>query len=212
MKSTSQLISEDHVEAQKRIEEYQQKEVRCDFCLKKTQGISASTVINSKYFNDSWAKQKDDDQICCYCAACMKTKDVQRGHWHAHTDGFDKISSSDLYEYIENNDIGTGGFHVTSSPIKNAHAYLWTQNPGWTYDKTRVQSSKEELLRIIELVERLRANKFTLDEIRALNPKMRSLQRIGAQQWLKIREKIRPYKSTTLIEIAITASRSKSDQ
>jgi len=208
--NASKAIAENHNATQDKLEDYADSVVHCDFCLRKTTGVQASQVINSKYFNDSWAKQKDEDMICAYCATCMKTKDIQRGHWHAQKNRFQKISTGGLYEYIKENNIDRGFFHFTSSPIKNSHAYLWTKKK--SYDKSKIPADKEKILGVVNLVERLRRNGFTLKEISSQNAKVRNIESLGAQEWMNISQRLKELKTSTLLSVATTISRSKSDQ
>lgn len=218
MTNASKTIAQDF--SRERLNNLAKKEGNCDFCLREVKGIKRTEIINEKYFNDSWALKKDDNHICKFCAFCMKEKDTQRGHWYVDEDGFKRIKTSDLYDFVIDNLEGKKDFffHLTDSPIRNQHGYLWTPKCSkytqltFSYNKTIVNIDYNEFKELINLIEYLRSNEFTLKEILNLKPRSKNIDSLGLSLWLKTSEFLKQYKKSTVFEPAMLISRSKKNQ
>jgi hypothetical protein len=220
--SAAHLIAEKHSGGD--LDEYSEQDGVCYFCGREGIGKTAEEVISDDYFTDYNLRQRpDSDHVCASCAYCMRQRELKQGHWLAHANGYLQPSTGDLLDTFR--DLRAGNFntplavHVTSSPIRSSHSYLWTPVNHTTkpltvaFDRERIRiddwQAFEELLAAIE---DLRLFGFTFDEIKSGEPRVAHLREIGREAYQQRDEVIAPHRWTAWIELALTLSRSADDQ
>jgi hypothetical protein len=179
--------------------------------------------VSQQYFSDDPLMQAKTDHVCAACAYCMDTRTLKQGHWVAHTDGLIQPSTGDLLEVFR--DLRAGKFdtplavHVTSSPIRSSHAYLWTPVNVTTspltvaYDRQRVRLGDWQAFEgLLTAIEDLRLHGFTFDELRSGEPRVRNLREIGRDAYQNRDVVLDPHRRTSRLELALTLSRGADDQ
>jgi len=195
----------------------------CCFCLHEGVGGYVDDVVSQKYFSDDPLMQSATGHVCEACAYCMNTRTLKQGHWIAHADGVQQPSTGDLLDVFR--DLRAGEFdtplaiHVTSSPIRSSHAYLWTPVNGTpspltvAYDRQRVRiAGWKQLAELVRTIEDLRLHGFTFDELRSGEPRVRNLREIGRESYQDRDEVVDPHRRTARLELALTLSRGADDQ
>lgn len=194
----------------------------CCFCGHHGPGHPASEAISHTYFSDYDLMQADTGHVCAACAYCMSQRSLKNGHWIAASNRYDSISTGDLPEYFEQ--LRDGAYeppvavHLTSSPIQSFHAYLWTPVQERTepvvldFDRETVRFEWDEFDTLLAAVEDCRWHGFTLDEVRSGEPRVQNLDSIGIESYQRVDAVIDPHRRSPLLEVAITLSRSASDQ
>lgn len=196
----------------------------CCFCGIESEGINVEDATSEDYFSDDpLLSVPSSDHVCSSCAWVMDQRTFKQGHWIVHAAGVETPSTGDLLEQFRR--LRDGEFdpplavHVTSSPIRSSHAYLWTpvnhrQKPlTIAFDRERIRiddwQAFEELLAAIE---DLRLFGFTFDEIKSGEPRVAHLREIGREGYRERDVIIEPHRWTAWIELALTLSRSADDQ
>jgi len=196
----------------------------CYFCGYEGPGRPAGEVISDQYFSDHpLRRQPASDHVCAACAYCMETRTLKQGHWIAHGDGVRLPSTGDLLDVFS--ELRDGAYpvplavHVTSSPIRSSHAYLWTPvnetMPPLTiaYDRQHVRIDDWQAFEaLLVAVEDLRLHGFTFDELRSGEPRVRNLREIGRESYQECDDVIDPHRRTARLELALTLSRGADDQ
>jgi hypothetical protein len=180
-------------------------------------------VVSQKYFSDDPLMQSATDHVCEACAYCMNTRTLKQGHWVAHADGCLQPSTGDLLDVFR--DLRSDNFdtplavHVTSSPIRSSHAYLWTPVNATVkpltiaYDRQRVRISDwKRFAELLLAIEDLRLHGFTFDELRSGEPRVSNLREIGREAYQHRDEVLAPHRRTARLELALTLSRGADDQ
>jgi len=205
-------------------EEYRGNTGQCCFCGDEGEGIHVDDATSKKYFSDDpLLVAPSSDHVCTACAWVMDQRAYKQGHWIAHSGGVESPSTGDLLDSFRN--LRDGNFdppfaiHVTSSPIRSSHAYLWT--PVNATDDTVTVAYDREHVRIGDLrafsqlvaaLEDLRLHGFTFDEMRSGEPRVRNLREIGRGTYRDRGQVIDPHRRTARLELALTLSRSDDDQ
>ena len=194
----------------------------CAFCGYHGDVVDEEDIVKPSYFTEHDLKVVETGEICVACAYCMSNKPLKNGHWIATPDEYRRISTSDLLDNIQNiiqNKIEIPfSFHFSSNPILSEHAYLYTPVSYSTseivldYDGTDITIGSEEFESLLDAVEVLRYNGFRLDDIRSGVPRVYNLEQIGVENYKRIDDFLSGYRDTQVLEVVITASRSKSDQ
>ena len=219
--SATHLIYRNHAgeEARKSVEG---ADGTCCFCGHHGPGLPASEAISHTYFSDHDLMQADTGHVCAACAYCMDQRSLKNGHWIAASNRHDGISTGDLPKHFEL--LRDGAYepplavHLTSSPIQSFHAYLWTPVRERTgpvvldFDRETVRFEWGEFDALLAAVEDCRWHGFTLDEIRSGEPRVRNLDSIGIGPYQRVDAVIDPHRRSPFLEVAITLSRSASDQ
>jgi len=195
----------------------------CCFCLHEGRGAPVEDAVSQKYFSDDPLMQSETGHVCAACAYCMDTRTLKQGHWLAHADGVQQPSTGDLLDVFR--DLRDGEYdtplavHVTSSPIRSSHAYLWTPvnvtaSPlAVAYDRQTVRIADwDRFAELLRAIEDLRLHGFTFDELRSGEPRVRNLREIGRKSYQDCADVIEPYRRTPRMELALTLSRSDDDQ
>jgi len=195
----------------------------CCFCLHEGAGGSVDDVVSQKYFSDDPLMQSATGHVCEACAYCMNTRTLKQGHWIAHADGVQQPSTGDLLDVFRA--LRAGEFntplavHVTSSPIRSSHAYLWTPvnvTPSpltVAYDRQHVHIADwGRFAKLVRAIEDLRLHGFTFDELRSGEPRVRNLREIEREPYRDRADVIDPYRRTPRLELALTLSRGADDQ
>ena len=203
--------------------EWREADGTCCFCLHEGPGASVDEVVSQKYFSDDPLMQSDTGHVCEACAYCMNTRTLKQGHWIAHADGCLQPSTGDLLSVFR--DLRDGNFdtplavHVTSSPIRSSHAYLWTpvnetaRPLTVAYDRQTVRISDwGRFAALLTAIEDLRLHGFTFDELRSGEPRVSNLRKIGRGAYQDRDEMIAPHRRTARLELALTLSRAADDQ
>lgn len=216
------LVADGHADGAR--DEYAGDDGQCRFCTAQAPGVPSTTVVNADYFNDDSLIEIPSSQHCCWaCAYCLDgPRDVKSGHWIAHADGFESPSTGDLLETFAALRAGEYeppvAVHVTDSPIRSSHAYLWTPvNYGTTcpvvdVDRRSARVDWDAFARLLAAVEQLRAHGFRLDDIRSGSPRVGDLQSIGSERYRELDACIERWRDTAGLELALICSRSKTDQ
>jgi hypothetical protein len=146
----------------------------------------------------------------------MYTRALKTGHWIATENQYHSFSTGDLYNNLEA--IAKGEFdtplavHISTSPIKAEHAYLWTpvaesnDSIVVSYGQQIVRVGWGEFTKLVDDIETLRANGFRVKDVRSGEPRARDLEKVGFEQYQKIDNRISKHRGSTLFEIALTAS------
>lgn len=195
----------------------------CCFCLHDGPGAPAADVASQKYFSDDPLMQAETGHVCEACAYCMNTRTLKQGHWLVHADGLRLPSTGDLLDVFR--ELRAGEYetplavHVTSSPIRSSHAYLWTpvnvtRSPFTiAFDRQTVRIADWDVFAgLLTAIEDLRLHGFTFDEIRHGEPRVRNLREVGRTTYLACDGTIDPHRRTARLELALTLSRSADDQ
>lgn len=195
----------------------------CCFCGAEGLGVPAEQAVSAEYFTDSDLEQAATGHVCAACAYCMDTRELKQGHWIAHAEGLLTPSTNDLLAEFRKLAVGAYptplAVHVTSSPIRSSHAYLWTP-VNYTgrpitiaYDRQRVRIADwDGFESLIRVVEDLRLAGFTFDEIRWGEPRIRNVRQIGSEAYRRRDDLLAPHRRTARLELALTLSRSAEDQ
>lgn len=204
-------------------DEWCDEEGRCCFCLQNGPGASVAEAVNQKYFSDDPLMQSATGHICEACAYCMNTRTLKQGHWVAHAGGCLQPSTGDLLDVFR--DLRHGNFdtplavHVTSSPIRSSHAYIWTPVNATSkpltvaFDRQTVRIANwERFAELVTAIEDLRVHGFTFDELRSGEPRVGNLQKIGREDYQDRDEVLTPHRRTARLELALTLSRGADDQ
>lgn len=206
------------------LQEHQKQEGKCCICGAPGPGVAADEAISTTYFSDDdLFRQPETSHVCEACAVVMDQRTYKQGHWLAHDSGVETPSTNDLRGLVA--DLRAGqltpplAFHVTSSPIRSSHAYLWTPVnetlPPLTvaYDRQQIRIRDwDQFEGLVAAIEDLRLAGFTFDEIRSGEPRVRNLQAIGKEDYLKRDATIDENRCTGRLELALTLSRSADDQ
>jgi len=195
----------------------------CCFCLHEGPGGPVDDIVSQKYFSDDPLMQSATGHVCEACAYCMNTRTLKQGHWIAHADGVQQPSTGDLLDVFRA--LRAGEFntplavHVTSSPIRSSHAYLWTPvnvTPSpltVAYDRQHVHIADwGRFAKLVRAIEDLRLHGFTFDELRSGEPRVRNLREIEREPYRDRADVIDPYRRTPRLELALTLSRGADDQ
>jgi len=204
-------------------DEYHEDKDMCAFCGHDGVGAPVDEVVSQKYFSDYPLMQADTGHVCNSCAYAMNTRMLKQGHWLAHSDGLLQPSTGDLLEVFR--DLVAGKYdtplavHVTSSPIRSSHAYLWTpvnesRRPlTVAFDRQHVRISDwGEFETLLSSIEDLRLHGFTFDEIRSCEPRVGNVRSIGREAYQRREYVIERYRRTAKLELALKLSRSDDDQ
>lgn len=194
----------------------------CCFCGTTDAGQSASETINHTYFTDYDLIHEDTGHVCWACSYCMSQKSLKNGHWIATLEEYISVSTGDLRE--EFGKLRDGVYspplavHLSANPIQSEHAYLWTPVAHSTsplkldYAGQIVMIEWPEFNRVLRAVEDFRWHGFRLDDIRGDEPRIRDLDSLGIPEYRRVNEIVDPYRSTALLEVAITLSRPAKEQ
>lgn len=196
----------------------------CCFCGTHASGQSVDEATSEDYFSDDpLLTHPQSDHVCHDCAWAMDQRTYKQGHWIAHDAGTETPSTGDLLQAFQQ--LRAGAYepplavHVTSSPIRSSHSYLWT--PVNETDSPLTVAYDRELVRIgdwegisdlITAIEDCRLCGFTFDELRSGEPRVRNLREMGRQQYRDRDAAIDPHRRTARLELALTLSRSADDQ
>lgn len=204
--------------------DYQDRTGQCCFCGVTEPGIGVDEATSPKYFSDDpLLSVPSSDHVCAACAWTMDQRTYKQGHWIAHSGGVETPSTGDLLDHFralrgDEYDPPLAA-HVTSSPIRSSHAYLWT--PVNATDDTVIVAYDREHVRIgdwqafsqlVAAIEDLRLHGFTFDEIRSGEPRVRNLRQIGRGRYRDRDQVIDSHRRTARLELALTLSRSADDQ
>lgn len=220
--SATWLVADAHGDAAR--DEYGGVDGRCRFCGVRSRGVSSESVVNADYFNDDSLMQVPTSTHCCWaCAYCLDgPKEVKGGQWIAHESGFEQPSTGDLLEEFVA--IRGGEYdppvaiHVTESPIRSSHAYLWTpvnygiEAPHVAVDRRQNKLYWSDFEKLLVAVERLRAHGFRLADIRNGTPRVDDLRSVGRDTYAELDATIDRYRDTAGLELALILSRSRTDQ
>ncbi|WP_336328509.1 hypothetical protein [Halovenus sp. HT40] len=165
----------------------------------------------------------DSDHVCKHCAWVMDQRTFKQGHWIAHADGVESPSTGDLldsFRLLRRGNIDAPfAVHVTSSPIRSSHSYIWTpvnatdDTVTVAYDREQVRIDDWSVFsQLVAAIEDLRLHGFTFDEIRSGEPRVRNLREIGRGTYRDRDQVIDPHRRTACLELALTLSRSDDDQ
>lgn len=197
---------------------------RCCFCADSAPGCSTEESTSEKYFSDDdLLSAPGSDHVCYRCAYCMDQRSLKQGHWLAHEEGVEQPSTGDLLHVFRRLRDRTYrpplAVHVTSSPIRSSHAYLWTpvnltERPlTVAFDRENVRIEDwSRFGRLVGSIEDLRLHGFTFDEIRSGEPRVASLKSIGRSRYSDREAVIEPVRRSARLELALTLSRSDDDQ
>jgi len=204
--------------------EYRDRNGVCCFCGIESDGINVDDATSKKYFSDDpLLTVPSSDHVCADCAWVMDQRTYKQGHWIGHNDGTETPSTGDLLTAFH--ELRDGKYdpplavHVTSSPIRSSHAYLWTpvnttaQPLTVAYDRETVRIHDwSQFERLLSAIEDLRLCGFTFDELRSGQPRVRNLREIGRDAYCDRDEIVDPHRRTARLELALTLSRSADDQ
>lgn len=204
-------------------DEWRKAEGTCCFCLHEGPGAPVADAVSQKYFSDDPLMQSATGHVCTACAYCMNTRTLKQGHWVAHADGCLQPSTGDLLDVFRNlraDEFNTPlAVHVTSSPIRSSHAYLWTPintTPSpltVAYDRQTVRITDwEAFTDLVRAIEDLRLRGFTFDELRSGEPRVRNLRKLGREPYQDRNKELAPHRRTPRLELALTLSRGADDQ
>lgn len=217
--STHLLAATDDVPA-----EYRGQDGVCCFCGVESEGVDVEVATSEKYFSDDpLLEQPTSDHVCFRCAWVMDQRTFKQGHWLVHADGVKSPSTGDLLATFRQ--LRSGEFdpplavHVTSSPIRSSHAYLWTpvnetaKPLTVAFDREKVRIGQWDTFEgLVAAVEDLRLHDFTFDEIKSGEPRVANLRKIGREGYWTRDRIIDPHRWTAWIELALTLSRGADDQ
>jgi len=203
--------------------EYGDTDGECCFCGHEGPGQDPSEPINYDYFNDDDLMRSKTGHVCAFCAYCMQeARGIKIGHWIAHADGYERVSTGDLLERFR--EIAAGEYeppiavYIAKRANISQHSYLWTPIAHSTdpltfaYARRSVTIALEDLFELVAAVELLRWHGFRLDDIRAGRPRVADLGSIGRELYQRADAVIDPHRETATLEAALTLSRSGDDQ
>jgi len=205
-------------------DEYRSQSGVCCFCRRSGDGQPVETATSADYFSDDpLLDAPSTDHVCAACAWVMDQREFKQGHWIVDDDAVQSPATGDLLQTFRQ--VRAGEYapplavHVTSSPIRSSHAYLWTpvnQTPApltVAYDRQMVTigdwAAFEQLL---VAVEDLRLAGFTFDELRSGEPRVSNVATIGRDEYIGREETIAPHRRTPRLELVLTLSRAADDQ
>lgn len=206
------------------IEGYDAQTGVCCFCETEGRGLHVDEATSPKYFSDDpLLNMPSSDHVCQACAWAMDQRRFKQGHWLTHVNGVECPSTGDLLGTFRS--LQAGAFdpplaaHITSSPIRSSHAYLWTPvnetlSPlSMAYDRQTIRIADWSAFeRLLVAVEDLRLAGFTFDEIRSGEPRVRNLRQLGRDRFRERDTVIDPHRRTAGLELALTLSRGGDDQ
>ena len=198
------------------------QEGTCCFCGTGGPGQSTKEAINWKYFSDSSAMWADTGHVCEACTYCIGQRELKNGHWIATESDYHSVSTGDLrqaFARIRDGDLEPPmAVHLTDSPIRSSHAYLWTPVSSTTdpltldFDRETVRIEWPGFESLLAAVEDLRLHGFTLAEIRSGEPRVGHLSDMGRGAYREADATVDPHRQTALLETALTLSRAADDQ
>lgn len=219
--SATHLIADQHASSGD-LDEWKQEVGACCFCGVEEEGVLASDAISREYFSDDPLMQAHTGHLCFACAYCMNQRELKNGHWIAASNRYERISTSDLPDHFDQLQAGDYeppvAVHLTASPIRSSHAYLWTPvreatDPlGLDFDRETVTIRWGELDRLVRAVEDCRWNGFTFTEIRSGEPRVSHLEEMGVESYRRAEGVIEPHRRTAALEVALTLSKSADNQ
>lgn len=222
--SDSQMATELLAETAEIPDAYRPQSGVCCFCRRRGDGQSVETATSEDYFSDDpLLDAPTTNHVCAACAWVMDQRRFKQGHWLAHADGVQHPSTGELLQTFRRLRAGEYAaplaVHVTSSPIRSSHAYLWTpvnetlEPLTVAYDRQMVTvddwAAFEQLL---VAVEDLRLAGFTFDELRSGEPRVSNVATIGRDEYISREETIAPHRRTARLELVLTLSRAADDQ
>jgi hypothetical protein len=196
----------------------------CCFCGVNGDGVHVNEATSEKYFSDDpLLAVPSSDHVCAACAWAMDQRRFKQGHWIVHSRGVETPSTGGLLGHFRQLRAGEHepplSVHVTSSPIRSSHSYLWTPVNATTrpltvaYDRERVRiETWADLAALVAAVEDLRLHGFTFDELRSGEPRTGNVASIGIRRYRERDRIIAPHRRTARLELALTLSRSADDQ
>lgn len=205
-------------------DDYRVAEGSCCFCGSESPGQPVSEATSKKYFSDDpLLKEPSSDHVCASCAWTMDQRTFKQGHWVAHCDGVETPSTGDLLDTFRRLRAGVFdpplAIHVTSSPIRSSHSYLWTpvnqtsQPLTVAFDRETVRIRDWHVLdSLVAAIEDCRLCGFTFDELRSGEPRVRNLREMGREAYGTRDAIIDPYRRTPWLDLALTLSRADDDQ
>lgn len=205
-------------------DEYRTQSGTCCFCGEQDDGQHVDEATSAKYFSDDpLLEVPSSDHVCQSCAWCMDQRTFKQGHWVVHADGVESPSTGDLldvFRQLRRNEFDPPlAAHVTSSPIRSSHAYLWTpvnQTPHpltVAFDRQTVRIDDwQAFADLVAAIEDLRLHGFTFDELRSGEPRVRNVRNIGLVDYQERDAILDPHRRTARLELALTLSRSADDQ
>lgn len=205
-------------------EDYRQQFGPCCFCGTKGEGVHVDDATSPKYFSDDpLLTVPSSDHVCAACAWCMDQRTYKQGHWLVHADGVETPATNDLlglFRQLRRGALDSPlAVHVTSSPIRSSHSYLWTpvnkttQPLTLAYDRGRVRIGDWVAFEgLLAAIEDCRLCGFTFDELRSGEPRVRNLRELGRDAYQDRDAVIDPHRRTARLELALTLSRSADDQ
>lgn len=217
--ATNLLAESDDVPA-----EYRNQAGQCCFCGSHDRGIHVEEATSPKYFSDDpLLTAPSSDHVCQSCAWTMDQRQFKQGHWIAHEDGVATPSTGDLLDAFRRLRAEVYApplaVHVTSSPIRSSHSYLWTPvnatlSPlSVAFDRETVRIGDWQAFDdLVAAVEDLRLHGFTFDEIRSGEPRTGHVASMGLPAYRDRNQAVSPHRRTARLELALTLSRSADDQ
>ena len=205
-------------------DEYSTQEGVCCFCGVDGDGQHVDDATSKKYFSDDpLLRVPSSDHVCKQCGWVMAQRTYKQGHWVAHDVDTETPSTGDLLGLFRRLRAGDYdpplAIHVTSSPIRSSHSYLWTPvnistNPlTVAYDREKVRIEDwQTFANLVAAIEDLRLHRFTFDEIKSGEPRVQNVESIGLPAYRDRAQVIEPYRRTARLELALTLSRSDDDQ
>lgn len=205
-------------------DEYRTQDGLCCFCGTESDGRHVDEATSKDYFSDDpLLSNPGSEHVCKNCAWTMAQRTFKQGNWIVHDAGVESPSTGDLLDAFR--DLRAGQYnpplavHVTSSPIRSSHSYLWTpvnqtaQPLTVAYDRQQVSIDDwGEFERLLVAIEDFRLSGFTFDELRSGEPRVRNIKSIGRDAYLERSESLDEYRRTPTLELALTLSRSSDDQ
>lgn len=229
---TVELIDDQRAETATRLlashhdipDEYSAQEGTCCFCAVEGGGQHVNNATSKKYFSDDpLLRVPKSDHVCKQCSWVMAQRTYKQGHWLAHDTGTETPSTGDLLKLFC--ELRAGEYdpplaiHVTSSPIRSSHSYLWTpvnistKPLSVAYDRETVRIEDwQAFADLVAAIEDLRLHGFTFDEIRNGEPRVYNVESIGLSMYRNREQIIEPNRRTARLELALTLSRSGDDQ
>lgn len=221
VQAATHLLHEHYADS--RSEEWREQDGTCCFCLHVGPGVPVDDAVSQKYFSDDPLMESDTGHVCEACAYCMNTRTLKQGHWIAHADALLQPSTGDLLDVFSNLRAGNldtpVAVHVTGSPIRSSHAYLWTpvnETPtpfSVGFDRQTVRIGDwQRFADLLGAVEDLRLHGFTFHELRTGEPRVRNLRQIGRKAYEDRDAVLDLHRRTARLELALTLSRGADDQ
>jgi len=204
--------------------QYRNREGECCVCGDAGLGVHVDEGTSAEYFSDDpLLALPTSNHVCYRCAWVMDRRSYKQGHWIAHAGGVESPSTGDLLDAFRalcaDEYDPPLAVHVTSSPIRSSHAYLWTPVNSWSrpltvaYDRQQVRIEDwREFEMLLAAIEDLRLHGFTFDEIRSGEPRVLNVDKIGIDAYRDQWDIIAPHRRTAGLDLALTLSRSADDQ